>query len=327
MAPHPTATMQQIDSSRLEKVSHLRSLHRYLKRHIHGQDHVLGPVSHAIIRAELGLEKPGRFLFLGPTGVGKTETAMAFTRYLRGDSVGSIVRYDCSEFRSPDSLRWLLGDRVGDRGRFGTLGQKGAVTLLFDEIEKAGRDFLDLLLQVLEPGRITLASGEPVDLSNCFVVCTSNIASHELLELKHSTPTTLERHVLSRAQQVLRPEIFNRFDETLVFRPLEYDTQVEILRQKLEEYLEPIRAGDCDIALDATVLPFLIRHGFDRRLGARPVLRAIRKHVGNALAEDLLAGGNGKGRLCVDATTDQLTMTTARESTPPLVRPIEIQWK
>lgn len=294
-----------------DPLDRLRGLHAHLASSIRGQSQVIGRVADAIIRSELKLQRCGRFAFFGPTGVGKTELTMAFSNYLHEGRPGHCHRLDCSEFSSPEAVPGFLGGQ-GNAGRLASFKLSGGDTILFDEIEKAHRTFLDLFLQLLEPGRITLASGVLLDVSDVYIVATSNIASHEILDLAHASPASIERHVLRRAETVLRPEILNRFDEALVFRPLEYDTQVEILRQKLSAYLEPLRDQGFYVDVQESAVSFLVRHGFDRRMGARPLLRAIHRHVGNALALRALAGAGRAGTLRVADRGDALMLAEAR---------------
>lgn len=292
----------------------LFGLEEHLKQRIRGQVHALAPIAAAVLRAEFDLQPYPRFLLLGPTGVGKTETALAFTEFVCG--ADRLERFDCSECQGADVWPRLLGNRSGDRGRFGAIDQRMKTgTLLFDEIEKADDSFQKLLLQILEPGRITLACGETLDLSRFHVVCTSNIASNEILDLRHSTHSTLERHVLGRARESLRPEIFNRFDETLVYRPLEFDTQMEIVEAKLSAHLQSLQTKGYRLSISPGVISFLARQGIDRKFGARPLLRAIRKYVGNAVLDHLRIAGDGSGVLIVYPSDECLLVRPAETLT------------
>ena len=262
-------------------------------------------------RAELGLTKSGRpkasFLFLGPTGVGKTELTLCFSDYLLGP--GSVHRFDMSEYQNQNAVGLLLGERLGERGLLGAALDRCAVaTLLFDEIEKAHPRVLDLFLQMLDAARITMADGSTLDLSRCYIVMTSNLGSAEVMGLHHSAYTTMERHVLTRAQQSLRPELYARVTEKLVFNRLTYDVQVEIARLRLEEEIAfyAVRGHRIDAGED--VLNYLVRVGYHPRLGARPLRDAVERLVGDAVAADLLAGGNGSGELSPGARADGLCL-------------------
>ena len=275
-----------------ERLEHLRHLEAHLCGRIRGQDHVIPRVVAALHRGELGLTtstRPrGSFLFLGPTGVGKTELSIAFTNYLLGEE--KLFRFDMSEYQTQESLAVLIGGRVGEVGLLGLARQKSATgTLLFDEIEKAHPRVLDLFLQILDAARVTMASGETLDLSGFYVVFTSNIAASEILNLQHSSFATMERHVLTKAQQSLRPELYARIGEKLVFNRLSYDVQIEIARLHLARELEFLRGKGFDVSADTSVLSFLIQRGFHPRLGARPLRDAIERHIRGVIAEATLA--------------------------------------
>jgi ATP-dependent Clp protease ATP-binding subunit ClpA len=290
----------------------LSLLEKHLQSQVLGQDHVITRVSGALIRSELGLRKPGRprnsFVFLGQTGVGKTELTLAFTRYLHGPEC--ISRFDMSEYQNQESLAQLLGER-GSLALAVARYSKG--TLLFDEIEKAHPRVLDVFLQILDAARITTNSGETLDLSPFTVVFTSNIASSDILDLQHSTSATLERHVLTRAQQQMRPELYARINEKLVFHKLTYEVLLQIAQQPLTHELAFLANQGLHVTPTEAVLPFLVRRGFHPRLGARPMRDAVEKATGDAVAQDLLTGGNACGRLDVDERGEGLCVTTCND--------------
>jgi ATP-dependent Clp protease ATP-binding subunit ClpA len=297
------------------RAQRLQQLETFLADRIRGQHQVLPRVISLLQRGELGLSKSNRprgsFLFLGPTGVGKTETALAFTEFLFGP--GKLFRFDMSEYQTQESLGILLGGKLGERGTLGLThdkSQKG--TLLFDEIEKAHSHVLDIFLQILDAARVTMASGETLDLSGFYVVFTSNIGAADLLNLQHSTFATMERHVLTRAQQSLRPELFARVTEKLVFNRLSYDHQLEIASLLLDNEIEFLKTRGHVLEPDKAVLPFLVQRGFHPKLGARPMRDAIEKLVGDAVATDILAGGNGTGLLSVNETGNFLLVSGSR---------------
>ena len=189
-------------------------------------------------------------------------------------------------------------------------------SLLFDEAEKAHPRVLDIMLQLLDAARITVATGEALDFSGFYIWLTSNIGSAELMSLQHSNDATLERHVLTRAQQALRPEIFARVNEKLVFHRLSYEFQLEIAQKFLVREIEFLAAHDHKLELDKTVLPFLVRKGFHPKLGARPMRDAVEKLVGDAVAECLLGTRQACGLLTVDEVgrppCDSLNQTIER---------------
>ena len=296
------------DPARLTKLHELDAL---LPREIRGQSQILPRIASAVRRGELGLTKPGRprgsFLLLGPTGVGKTETVVVLTNQVFG--TGKLFRYDMSEFQTQESLGLLLGAKLGETGYLGAMRERAAEgSILFDEAEKAHPRVLDILLQLLDAARITIATGQTLDFSGFYVWITSNIGSAELMTLQHSNDATLERHVLSRAQQALRPEIFARINEKLVFNRLSYEHQLEIAGKFLTREIEFLATRGHKLELEKAVLPFLVRKGFHPKLGARPMRDAVEKLVGDAIAECLLAGRPACGALNVDEPHDCLVV-------------------
>ena len=292
-----------------EKTESLRNLDQALHAEIRGQHHIIPRVVSVLQRGELGLSKAGRprgsFLFLGPTGVGKTELTQVFTGKLFG--MEKLVRYDMSEFQTQESLGLLLGSRPGESGFIGAAyGRTKTGTLLFDEVEKAHPRIMDVFLQMLDAARVTIATGETLDLSGFYIVMTSNIGSAELMSLQHSAEATLERHVLSRAQQSLRPEIFARIAEKLVFHRLSYEHQLEIAAKFLDKEIKFLRERGCNVGVAECVLPFVVRKGFHPKLGARPMRDATEKLVGDAVAGALLLNGRAEGCLMADTVNDRL---------------------
>ena len=254
------------DPTKLTKLHELDSL---LPREIRGQSHALPRIVSAVRCSELGLTKPvrprGSFLLLGPTGVGKTETVVVTTAQVF--SAGQLFRFEMSEFQNQETLGLLLGARLGEIGYLGGVRERAAEgLLLFDEAEKAHPRVLDILLQLLDAARITVATGQTLDFSGFYIWLTSNIGSAELMSLQHANDATLERHVLTRAQQSLRPEIFARVNEKLVFYRLSYERQLEIAEKFLVREIEFLSARGHTLKLDATVLPFLVRKGFHPKL-------------------------------------------------------------
>ncbi len=282
--------------------SKLQGIEKVLRTRIRGQSHVIPRVVSVLKRGELGLTKTtrprGSFMFLGPTGVGKTEITLAFTDYLFG--ADKLSRFDMSEYQTQESLGILLGARLGERGTLGMAYDKSpSGTLLFDEIEKAHPRVLDVFLQILDAARVTMASGDTLDFSQFYIVLTSNIGAAEILHVQHSTQATMERHVLTRAQQSLRPEIFARITEKLVFNRLTYDDQMEIAALLLANELKFLKQKGITLEPAPAVLPFLVRRGYHPRLGARPMRDAVEKLIGDAVAESVLVGKNSGGSLTV----------------------------
>ncbi len=208
--------------------------------------------------------------------------------YLLGDE--KLFRFDMSEYQTQESLAVLIGGRVGEVGLLGMARAKSAIgTLLFDEIEKAHPRVLDLFLQILDAARVKMASGETLDLSGFYIVFTSNIAASEILTLQHSSFTTMERHVLAKAQRTLRPELYARIAEKLVFNRLSYDVQMEIARVHIERELSFLRDKGFHLVASNQLVAFIMQKGFHPRLGARPLRDAIEKHLRGAVADVTLA--------------------------------------
>ncbi len=294
-----------------QRFERLRDLDTRLTTEICGQGQALARIVAALRRGELGLSKPGRprgsYLLLGPTGVGKTETVVVGTDHVFG--AGRLFRFDMSEFQTQASVGLVLGAQLGEAGYFGSVRERAPEgSLLFDEIEKAHPRVLDLLLQLLDAARITVATGQTLDFSGFHIWLTSNVGSGDPLALQHSSEATLERHVLTRAQEAFGPEIFARIAEKIVFHRLGYDFQVEIAGKFLARELEFLQSQGHRLEVSGEVLGFLVRKGFHPKLGARPMRDAVEKLVGDAVAKRLLAGASASGTLGVDEGQDDLVI-------------------
>jgi ATP-dependent Clp protease ATP-binding subunit ClpA len=292
-----------------DRLPGLRRLQEHLLQGIRGQSDVVPRIVSVLQRGELGLshqERPrGSFMFLGPTGVGKTEITLQFSDYLFGE--GHLARFDMSEFQAEDSVRLLIGAHNNDGGRLGAVLQKmERGTLLFDEMEKAEKKILDIFLQMTDAARITLATGQTYRLSNFYLVFTSNIGSADIMRMEKAPYTSLERHVLAKASQQLRPEFFARITEKLVFRKLSYQVQIEVAEIMLQKELRQLAAKGYPLDPDEKVMNFLVMKGYHPYLGARPMRTAIEKYVQDAVVESILQGGSGSGRIMVDLTRDRL---------------------
>ncbi len=265
-----------------ETLDRLRDLERHLLDAIKGQDHVIPRVVSVLRRGEMGLAHPSRpkgsFLFVGPTGVGKTELASCFTEYLFGS--GHLHRFDMSEFQNQSSVGLLLGQTPTEIGMLGkAMERSDKGTLLFDEMEKAHPLVLDLFLQILDVGRITLATGETKNLNGYYIVFTSNIGSAEAMRMESSAFATIERTVLRRVDQVLRPELVARINEKVVFNRLSYLVQREICEQMLDREIKRLESLGFEVHLDAHAIEQLVREGFHRTLGARPMRNTVDRYL------------------------------------------------
>jgi ATP-dependent Clp protease ATP-binding subunit ClpA len=216
----------------------------------------------------------GSFLFVGPTGVGKTEITITFTDYLCGSD--RLHRFDMSEFQNQSSVGLLLGNSATDTGMLGrALDKNSRGTLLFDEMEKAHPLVLDLFLQILDAGRITLANGETRNLNNYYIVFTSNIGSGEAMRMESSAFATIERTVLRRVDQALRPELVARINEKLVFNRLPYAIQREICELMIGREIERLRLLGHSLTIEVAKVENLVREGYHRTLGARPMRNTV----------------------------------------------------
>ena len=293
------------------QIEKLTGLEPHLRSKIKGQDHAISRVCSVLERGQLGLQpasKPlGSFLFLGPTGVGKTELTLEFSRYLFGSD--SVFRFDMSEFLHLDNVKLFMGDETGTTGRLGkVLSEHRQGVLLFDEIEKAHRLIWDLFLQMLDAARITLADHRSYDLSGFYIVCTSNIGSQQLLRPTRLPFATLERAVLSELHHTFRPELVGRFDEKIVFKPLCPDTQRQIGRLAIDEELARLRQKGFELAISDEAIEFLLRRGIHKTLGARPMKKTVQKFLGDAIRQALKSDLLPSGTLVVCAENDGLMM-------------------
>jgi len=274
-----------------EQRKKLRGLAGYLRGCIKGQEHVIGRVVSVLQRGELGLAHHGRpkgsFLFVGPTGTGKTEITNAFTAFLFDGA--KPLRFDMSEYQNQSSVEKLIGEKVGDIGLLGrALGKADCGTLLFDEIEKAHPLVLDLFLQILDDASITLASGERKNLSGYYIVCTSNIGASEAMRMQSAPFASIERTVLARVNQTLRPELVGRMNEKVVFARLPYAVQREICEAMIGGELARLRGLGHDLKITSDDVETMVRAGFHRTLGARPMRGAVERFLQDRVADKLL---------------------------------------
>jgi ATP-dependent Clp protease ATP-binding subunit ClpC len=279
-----------------------------LKKQIVGQDEAVGKLTKAIRRTRAGLKNPNRpigsFIFLGPTGVGKTELCKALARYLF-DSENALIRIDMSEYMEKFSLSRLVGAPPGYVGyeEGGQLTEKVRrrpySVVLFDEIEKAHPDIFSILLQVLDDGMLTDSLGRKVDFKNTIIIMTSNIGARDIKNISSfgfggedaaDRYASLKNTVEEAMRKLFNPEFLNRVDETIVFRNLEKEDILQIIDIEMKELLKNIHDNKMQLALDQTAKEFLVEKGFDQKFGARPLRRAIQKYVEDPIAEEILRG-------------------------------------
>ena len=278
--------------SEKEKVLHIED---ELKKEVKGQDTALKAVSRAIKRNKAGLSsetKPiGSFMFLGPTGVGKTQTAKTLAKFLF-DSEKSLIRFDMSEYMEKHAVSRLVGAPPGYVG----YDEGGQLTeavrrhpysvLLFDEIEKAHPDVFNILLQVLDDGRLTDNKGVTVDFKNTIIILTSNIASGKIMEFVD--PKDREKAVMDELKLHFKPEFLNRLDDIVIFNPLGLEQIKEIVDIMLNDLRARLKERDIEISLSDNAKALLAEAGFDPVYGARPLKRTIYEHVEDKIAEMIL---------------------------------------
>ncbi len=296
-----------------------------LHQRVVGQDEALEAVSNAVRRARAGLQDPdrpiGSFIFLGPTGVGKTELARALAEFLFDDEK-NMIRVDMSEYQERHTVARLIGAPPGyvgyDEGGQLTeaVRRKPYSVVLFDEIEKAHPEVFNVLLQLLDDGRLTDGHGRTVDFKNTVVIMTSNIGSHHIVELGIDAA---EDRVLEDLRRHFRPEFLNRVDEVIVFHSLSRDDLARIVDIQVE-HIEALMTGrNITLVLTAAARDFLADRGYDPAFGARPLKRVIQRYLQDPLAMDLLEGGLREGdTVQVNVGCDGLTFdrlgTTPEES-------------
>lgn len=282
-----------------EKLMHLGEI---LHQRVVGQGEAVEAVADAVLRSRSGLKDPNRpvgsFIFLGPTGVGKTELSKALAEALFDDEK-SMIRLDMSEYMEKHSVARLIGAPPGYVGyeEGGQLSEavrrKPYSVLLFDEIEKAHNDVFNILLQILDDGRLTDGKGRVVDFRNTIIIMTSNIGSQEILSFQHSGGEyeDMKQRVLSLLRLSFRPEFLNRVDEVIVFHALEQD-QIEIISEMLLKRLRQrlTQNNRAQMEWDQEVLAYLAHKGYDPAYGARPLKRLIQQEVETALSRKLIGG-------------------------------------
>ena len=281
--------ISKLMSGEREKLLHL---YDNMKKYIKGQDEALKLVSESIIKSRAGIKDPNRpigsFIFLGPTGVGKTEVAKTLALELFDDK-SHMVRIDMSEYMEKFSVSRLIGSPPGyvgyeEGGQLTEAVRRNPYSIvLFDEIEKADTEVLNLLLQILDDGRVTDSNGRTVDFKNTIIIMTSNIGSEEAL-------TGDKKKVLDELRHYLRPEFINRVDEIIIFNPLSKDVIYEILDKIIEEIEDRLKDKNLKIKLTDEARNYLVDIGYDVNYGARPLKRAVSRSIETILAEKIING-------------------------------------
>ncbi|MEJ6685236.1 MAG: ATP-dependent chaperone ClpB [SAR86 cluster bacterium] len=290
----PVAKMLESEKAKLLQ------LEEELHKQVVGQAEAVNAVANAVRRSRAGISDPNRpngsFLFLGPTGVGKTELCKSLARFLF-DTEDAMVRIDMSEFMEKHSVARLIGAPPGyvgyEEGGYLTelVRRKPYSVILLDEVEKAHADVFNILLQVLDDGRLTDGHGRTVDFKNTVLVMTSNLGSDVIQTLSGAAEyEEMKSAVMGIVTQHFRPEFLNRVDDVVVFHPLSKDQIVGIAKIQLQILQRRLQETDICLELDADAMEFLVDVGYDPIYGARPLKRAIQRYIENPLAQELLSG-------------------------------------
>ncbi|MCC6463724.1 MAG: ATP-dependent chaperone ClpB [Planctomycetes bacterium] len=286
-----------------EKQKLLR-LEEHLHHRVVGQDEAIGAVANAVRRSRSGLQDPNRpigsFIFLGPTGVGKTELAKTLAAFLFDDEQ-ALVRIDMSEYMEKHAVARLIGAPPGyvgyDEGGQLTeaVRRRPYSVILFDEIEKAHPDVFNVLLQLLDDGRLTDSHGRTVDFTNSVVIMTSNIGSHMILEMDEGEEEAVEQKVLAEMRKHFRPEFLNRVDDVVMFKRLSQKQVRNIVDLQLKHIEKLLADRGLKLKISDKAKDLLADEGYDPQLGARPIKRVLQQRLQNALALRLLEGGFKEG--------------------------------
>lgn len=310
------------------EASRLRNLEKTLHKRVIGQEEAVNAVSRAVRRGRVGLKEPNRpigsFLFLGPTGVGKTEISKALAEAVFG-SEEAMIRVDMSEYMDKTSVNKLIGSAPGYVGyeEGGQLSEKVRrhpySVVLFDEIEKAHPDVFNVLLQVLDDGRITDSQGRRVDFKNTIIIMTSNAGAQEIVEPKHlgfgGTDSEKENYelmksnVMTEVRRIFRPEFLNRIDETIVFRMLtkaDLSKIVRLLTSSLEKRVK--ESLGISLRIQPAVNDYIVDKSYNPKYGARPLRRQIQTDIEDRLSDEILSGNIGRGdRVTINIKDKELT--------------------
>ena len=291
-----------------------------LHQRVIGQNEAVAAVSNAVRRARSGLQDPdrpiGSFIFMGPTGVGKTELAKALAALIF-DSEQAMVRIDMSEFMEKHAVARLIGAPPGyvgyEEGGYLTeaVRRRPYSVVLFDEIEKAHPEVFNVLLQILDDGRMTDGQGRTVDFTNTLVIMTSNIGSQWIQELAGTKRDEMEKRVTEALRAHFKPEFLNRIDETIIFQNLTLEQIVEIVTIQVKKLSSRLADRNIELILSNQALTFIAEKGYDPIYGARPLKRVIQHYIENPLSMDILKGNILDGtRVSAEVDGDQIAFET-----------------
>ncbi|MBC7223843.1 MAG: ATP-dependent chaperone ClpB [Anaerolineae bacterium] len=307
----------------VEKLIHMEER---LHQRVVGQDEAIQAVAAAVRRARAGLQDPNRpigsFIFLGPTGVGKTELARALAEFLFDDE-RNLVRIDMSEYQERHTVARLIGAPPGYVGyeEGGQLTEavrrRPYSVILFDEIEKAHPEVFNVLLQVLDDGRLTDGKGRTVDFKNTVIIMTSNIGSHYIRELVHE-PEAMRKQVMAEVNRHFRPEFLNRIDAIVIFHPLTREHLRQIVEIQLNRIRQLLKEREITLELTDAAKDLIIDEGYDPAFGARPLKRVLQRRLQDPLALKILEGEVRDGdHVVVDAKDGELTFTVVEVEAVP----------
>ncbi len=323
-----------VQKVREEEIERLKNLEEVLHKRVVGQDEAVGAVSRAVRRGRTGLKDPARpigsFLFLGPTGVGKTELSKALAEAVFGKE-NEIIRVDMSEYMEKHSVSKMIGSPPGyvgyeDGGQLSEKVRRHPYSvILFDEIEKAHVDVFNILLQILEDGHVTDAQGRKVSFKNTIIIMTSNAGAQQIVsprrlgfgvgEDDEADYSRMKESVMEEVKRIFKPEFINRIDEVLVFRMLTRDDVKEITRILIKSLNERTKA-QMQITLDVkdAAIEHIAKSGFDKTYGARPIRRAIQSKIEDAIADRILTGDIKAGDgVVVDCVDEKMVFSTERQ--------------
>ena len=330
---HIVSSWTGVPLNRMEhkETQRLLDMEGELKRQVIGQDEAVIAISKALRRSRADLKDPrrpiGSFIFLGPTGVGKTFLARSLAEFIFGDA-DALIQIDMSEYMEKFTASRLIGSPPGYVGyeEGGQLSEavrrRPYSVVLFDEIEKAHSDVMHLLLQILEEGKVTDSLGRKIDFRNAIIIMTSNVGA-ELIKRQSTlgfsaaagqgSYEVMRDKILDESKRTFKPEFLNRLDDIIVFHQLERNELAKIVGLEVAKVIERMRAKDIKVHLDSTAIDFLINKGFDPIYGARPMRRAVEKHLEDPVAEELLRGNIKQGdTVDVRAAGERLAFNVAQ---------------
>ena len=303
--------ISKLVGSERDKLLHLEE---NMKKRVMGQDDAIKLVSDAIIRARAGIKDPNRpigsFIFLGPTGVGKTEVARTLA-YELFDDEKHMIRIDMSEYMEPHSVARLIGSPPGyvgydDGGQLTEAVRRNPYSIvLFDEIEKAHRDVFNILLQILDDGRITDSQGRTVDFKNTIIIMTSNLGSEHILENKENA----NELVLNELKHTFKPEFINRIDEIIVFKSLSKEVVYDILNKIIKDVESRLKDKNIKINVTDNAKDYIINNSYDERYGARPIKRYVSRNIETLIANNIISNNINYGdKITIDVNDNQFTI-------------------